>query len=204
MTQNNNTRNRIMYHFDYLTLVLAGALDAQAQVANRAYNILRKKREVSFRRPEFLKDLKKYGAIKLYEIINRQYYSDVTTLLYEPRNTIHDAAFTTLSYKRAGEPEISLVSAPDSIASMLQDATEQLGSAGQWGLSTGRLEVLLEPYSYATSLVCESFKLIDAIAAATDVAHLFPKSYAIPPLKEKPPSNPPFDEHTRERLVVLG
>jgi hypothetical protein len=28
-----------MYHFDYLTLLLAGALDAQAVVAHRAYEV---------------------------------------------------------------------------------------------------------------------------------------------------------------------
>lgn len=184
MTQNNNTRDCIMYHFDYLTLVLAGALDAQACVARRAYNIHRDERHASFRDKNFRKCLKQSGAIELQEIVNDQYYRDVTTLLYEPRNTIHRTAFTTLAYKLAGEPEVSFVSVPEPIASKLWNATERLGSAERWGLSKGLSGVLLEPYSYATALVCESFKLTDAIAAATDVARLFPESYAVPSLKE--------------------
>jgi hypothetical protein len=204
MTQNNNTRDRIMYHFDYLTLILAGAMDAQACVARRAYNIHIDERHASFRDKKFRKCLKQTDGTELQEIINGQYYRDVTTLLYEPRNTIHRAAFTTLAYKRAGEPEFSFVSVPEPIASDLWDTTEKLGSAGRWGLSKELSGVLLEPYSYATALVHESFQLIDTIAAATDVALLFPESYVIPPLAEKPPANPPFDDRTRECLVMLS
>jgi hypothetical protein len=39
MPQSDNSRDSMMYHFDYLALLLAGALDAQARVARRVYQI---------------------------------------------------------------------------------------------------------------------------------------------------------------------
>jgi hypothetical protein len=37
--QGNDSTDKIMYHFDYLTLLLSGAIDAQARVAHRVYGI---------------------------------------------------------------------------------------------------------------------------------------------------------------------
>jgi hypothetical protein len=45
--QHNDTRDAIMYHFDYLTLLLAGAFDATARIASRVYEIKRPREEYS-------------------------------------------------------------------------------------------------------------------------------------------------------------
>jgi len=61
-----------------------------------------------------------------------------------------------------------------------------------------------EPYTYATTLVNECLAQIDAIAAATNVAGLFPDGLTIPPLQESPPNNEVFGEDTRNRIAILG
>jgi hypothetical protein len=54
LPQNNSTRDTIMYHFDYLTLLLVGAFDAQARIAHRAYRIIRPlERQASFHQKDF-------------------------------------------------------------------------------------------------------------------------------------------------------
>ena len=94
--QNNNTNHAIMYHFDYLTLLLAGAFDAQARVTRRAYRIKSFiERNTNFRNQEFLHTLKNKGAKQLHDIISDQCFIDLMTLLYEFRNTIHHSAMST-------------------------------------------------------------------------------------------------------------
>lgn len=96
--QNNNSRDQIMYHFDYLTLVLAGAIDAQARVANMAYQIGFDRWRTSFRNREFADALKSKEALQLHDLIIKQSFKDLTTLLNELRNTIHSAALQIVAY----------------------------------------------------------------------------------------------------------
>lgn len=202
--QGNNVRDVIMYHFDYLTLLLAGAFDAQARVARRAYRINQpNERNTSFRRTEFLDALRDKGANDLCNLISGQYYKDLMTLLYELRNTIHGAGLPTLAYQAVAEPEESFVTVLPEYSDQLWQAAERCGSPENWGLI--RLhEVQFEPYTYAISLVNECLSQIDAIAAATEVTGLFPDGYAIPPLQDGPPDDNVFTERIRKRLAVLG
>lgn len=62
--------------------------------------------------------------------------------------------------------------------------------------------MLLEPYSYATTLVEESFSVIDTVAAATDFRHLLPDNNSVPPSKETEPDDSPFRQG--ERIALLA
>jgi hypothetical protein len=204
LRQDNNSRDAMMYHFDYLTLVLAGAIDAQARVAHRAYAMTKPKESwASFGSKDFQKELKKCGALTLHSMATQQHFKDVLTLLYVPRNTIHGASLPTLAYRSGAEPEASFVHVPPQYSQPLWDAAARIGSPENWGL-TCDFEVLLEPYTYSVALVDESFKLIDGIANATHVAGLFPQGYSIPPLTDSPPEDDVFGEQIRKRLNVLG
>ena len=63
---------------------------------------------------------------------------------------------------------------------------------------------LLEPYSYATTLVSETFEVIDEIASATRVEGLFPSGSSIPPLDDSPSEDDLGGEERGERLALLG
>lgn len=202
--QDNNVRDVIMYHFDYLTLLLSGALDAQARVACRAYGIKHfNERSTSFRRDKFLSALRDRGAIDLYNLGSGEKFKALMTLLYELRNTIHGAGLPTLAYQEGGKPVTSFVTVLPEYSDKLWEAAERCWSPEKWGLT--RINgVQLEPYTYAVNLVGECFSQINAIAAATDVSGLFPSGHDIAFLLDKPPNDNVFNEHIRKRLAILG
>jgi hypothetical protein len=207
--QNNNTRDSMMYHFDYLTLVLAGAFDAQARVAYRAYKINRPtERNASFRNAssqgrEFIQALKCCGANDLHDLVSEQRFQALMTLIYELRNTIHGAGLHTCAYESSEQPQVSFISVPDEYADKLWRAVEQCDSPEKWGFRRMH-KLLFEPYTYSVVLVEESLKLIDAVATATDVGGLFPEGYAIRRLIDAPPEDRTFSSNIRKRLAVLG
>jgi len=201
--QNNNIRDQMMYHFDYLTLVLAGALDAQARVAHRAYHVSKPdERSATFRWDKFRKALGGSGARELCNLFDDEGFENLLTLLYELRNTIHGAALKAIAYQGVREAERTFASIPQPVGQELLEAAEQLGGAEYWGLTQGFQAIWLEPYSYATALVRNCLDIIDAVAAATDVTRLFPVGHPIPPLMEDAPKDSVF--RWAERISLLG
>jgi hypothetical protein len=202
--QNHDTRDAMMYHFDYLTLLLAGAFDAQARIARRAYGIARPtERNTSFGSEQFLNALINHAAIDIHAIVKGAYFRNIRTLIHELRNTIHGASMPTIAAMRGVEPQESYVQVLPEYRDSLWGAAEQCGSPEQWGLIKTRDEVWLEPYTYATTLVEESFRLLNLIATATDVTGLF-AGHPIPPLTDDLPDNEVFNESTMRRLGTLG
>jgi len=202
MPQNNNTGDQIMYHFDYLTLVLTGAIDAQARVAHRAYCLNTREWLAYFYKKEFIAALAQSGAQELHELSLKKTFKSFLTLLYELRNTIHGAALKTFTYERGYGPRHILIAVPQPIGQKLLEAGEQLGGAKEWGLTSGFNEVWLEPYSYATALVKESLTAINEVAAATDVSRLLKNGQSIPPLMEEAPQNSEFTWGKRLSLLA--
>jgi len=202
--QNNDTHRAIMYHFDYLTLLLAGAFDTQALVARHAYKINRpSERNTSFRKPEFNKALATNGAEKLYKIITSDPFRNLMILLFELRNTIHSDAMQNF-ISNIAKPEEAFVRVLSKHRDLLWNAAERYNSAERWGLVQFHDDMRLEPYTYAVALVDESFNFIDEIASATDITGLFPDDYNIPPLIERAPEDDIFNENIRRRLAILG
>jgi hypothetical protein len=110
MPQSNNSRDAMMYHFDYLALLLAGALDAQARVARRVYGIDRPDEvNTGFQRKGFLEALKRSPAIGLYNVVCGEYFCDLMTLLREIRNSIHGSLWPTIARGNYTDPEESFI-----------------------------------------------------------------------------------------------
>ncbi len=185
--------DQIMYHFDYLTLVLAGAIDAQARVASRIYQMNTKEYNASFRNKKFRKTLKESGAHRLNKLSSSEKFISLLTLLYELRNTIHGAALKTFTYQGAHGPQQTLLEIPEPMRQGILSAVDQLGGVDEWGLDTTFNKVWLEPYSYSIALVRETILAIDEIAASTDVRLLFQgDGQPVPALIEGTPSNSIF------------
>lgn len=203
--QDNNIRDEMMYHFDYLTLLLAGAIDAQARVAHRAYKITASpERVANFRRQDFQTELNSAGATKLVQFVTSPLFINASTLLSRLRNTIHGASMPTLAYNEGGEPQKSFIQVTSEHRDELWAAAEGLGSAARWGLRKSHDRVLLEPCSYATALVAEIFKCVNEIADATDLIGLFPTGHAIRHYPGPPADDRIFGTKICERLDVLG
>lgn len=199
---NNDTRDQMMYHFDYLTLVLAGAIDAQARVAHRTCCLSTREWSAYFYKKEFREALAQSGAQELHDLSSKRTFESLLTLLYEPRNTIHGAALKTIAYQGAGGPQQTFIEVPEPVGQELLKAAEQLGGAKEWGLTLGVREVWIEPHSYATALVKESLNAINRVAAATDVSRLFQVGQPIPSLMDEAPKDSVFA--WGERLSLLA
>jgi len=201
--QGNDSTDIIMYHFDYLTLLLSGAFDAQARIAWRTYGIKKPiERYSSFRFKEFISSLGKCGAKSLKKIITDQQFSDLMILLYELRNTIHGANLTPISYYNSTKEGISYVALHKENAQQIWQAAERFSSPENWGLFQDH-KILFEPYTYSITLINESFKFINAIANATDVIKLFPKG-TTPCITSRPSNKDVFIKHIRKRVYLLG
>jgi hypothetical protein len=203
--QSNSTRATIMYHFDYLTLLLVGAFDAEARIAHRAYGITQPDEwNAGFRRKSYLKALSQRGATKLYQLVSEQRFQELMQLLHELRNTIHGAALPTVGYHAFSEPQTSYVTVLPDYRQTLLKAVTQYSSPDHWGLVQQQTELWFEPYTYTITLVYECFRYVDAIASATDTTQLFPSGNIIPPLQNQPPEDEVFGKRTRRRLEILG
>lgn len=203
--QDNNTRDTMMYHFDYLTLLLSGAIDAQAIIAHRAYRFQpNKEKNASFQREEFQRFLKmETMAADLYNFFSDQRYKDLSTLLYEIRNTIHREGLTTAGYQSTYKPERSFVTILPKNAKPILEAALRCGPMELWGLRN-EYNLIFEPFTYASKLIVECFSVINSIAEKTNLQGLFPKEFASTPPKIEPQTHDVFNEKNNKRVSILG
>jgi hypothetical protein len=162
------TAERMLYHFDYLTLLLTGAFDAAARVARSVIDLPTKPKQIHFWKREFL-DLVKGPAPLLYEVATSDAMVALKTLLYGLRNKIHDARLGEMMYSVPPAPTIIVTKLHEGDWPHMHEAAEALGGADSWGL------VIVPPggfeaYSYASRLLDESLGLLarinEAIAAS--------------------------------------
>ena len=204
VVQGNNTRDEIMYHFEYLSILLAGAFDSLARIAHRAYKIEKPEEwHCYFHKGNYQKALEKKNAAQLIEILKSSRFKNLSTLLYELRNTIHGASLQTLAYSENAEPQKSYLEANPKQSEKIWAATDSFDSPVAWGLRQSHKRVLIEPYSFASKLLLESLKYINSLAEATDLKGLFPEGHS---MKKYPP--PPIDDRIfgkfmGERLEIL-
>ncbi|HJQ26885.1 MAG TPA: hypothetical protein VKA60_23425 [Blastocatellia bacterium] len=196
---NNTNRDAMMYHFNYLTLLLLGAFDAQARIAKRAYKVIKPdERHASFSNDSFLNALLSKGAISLHSIVSSQWFKDLMIMLKKLRNTIHGSVFPMVF-----SDQESFVIVMRDYQKEMWDAGQRIGPPERWGLIKDAF-MQFEPYTYACTLVEECLGQIDMIAAEIDIDGLFPAGYAVPPFDDDSDKDGPFNASTRRRLVLLG
>jgi hypothetical protein len=125
------------------------------------------------------------------------------TLLFELRNTIHGASLLPGGFHDVSQPESSVIQVPPELGNILREAAQRNSSIERWGFVT-RNPVLIEPLTYSTALVEESFKFLELIASATDVQNLLPSGYTAEGVGHMREEDSDFSEFIRERLDILG
>ncbi len=183
--QSNNTRDLMMYHFDYLTLLLSGIYDSLAIVANRVYDLFPRNKEflVGFRRAKFRNRLESSNGNNLHNLLMSARTQQLETLLHELRNTIHSAGLGTYAYLEPGSHQESYARLPESIRDEIWNASRIISSPDDWGIIrdefnqldevTGKLlpryDIAIDPCSYADALTRYWLPLINEIAHQTAV-----------------------------------
>ena len=203
------------YHFDYLTLLLVGALDAEARIAHRVYRLPGSDR-VNFRggaKSGFVQGLRKAGATTLCDLLTDARVEHFLTLLFEIRNTIHEASLSGYGHHTTGKGPGWFELEESDFADDLWTAACALEGADAWGLKKLRSQkgvdgpivepIQVHPYAYALQLVRRGLDLVDSIAQATEVERLF-EGRPVPELMDAPPEDHHFASEIRVRLALLG
>ncbi len=202
LPQDNDTRERMLYHFDYLTLLLSGAFDAQARVARRTYGIAKPKKDslTSFRNDEFVRELGS-TATQLSKVVTTEHRATID-LVSGLRNTIHGVPLTGMGHETSSRAQDSYIEIPRGL--IREDLVHELDSdpLGQWGRVTGPPSSLFEPYTFSVTLVERCLVAIDSIARATEVERLFPRDCPVPVLGSEAPADGLFA--FGPRFAVLG
>jgi hypothetical protein len=158
------TAELMLYHFDYLTLLLTGAFDTAARAARTMLNLPAKPRQIHFWKLEVLEQLKRSVPL-LYSVAASDEMVALKSLLYALRNTIHDVRLGEMMYSVPPAPTIIVTKLGERDWPQIYDAAESLGGAAYWGLV--RIpQGGFEPYTYASRLVDNSFVILDRIEHA--------------------------------------
>lgn len=202
--QHNSTRSEILYHFDYLTILMAGAFDAAARIAHYVYGIENiNVRAVNFRNRQFRRALQTTAGARLAQVVNGSGFQAFQKFLAVLRNSIHGAGLQGIGVDRAGEPEVSLVSVFEDHKDVLETsaalgAPEDLGVTRQAGIG-----VAIEPYTCAVRLCELGLTYVNSIAEATDIEALLAEASRTALLTE-PPDDRVFGRDIRRRIGALG
>jgi hypothetical protein len=199
LRESNRTQDIILYHFDYLTLLLSGALDACMLLARLVHRIDIDETLVGFWRAGFRKALKQ-DAPGLFEVVESDRAESLRALLSAPRNTIHKARLKSLGYREAGRPAIALVKLSE-YGPAARAAAEKLGGCERWGMISS-FDFPFEPYSYTLALLDECFRLISAMLEAIEP----PLSVPAPPADNRSTAAVPtlFSPDQMRRIGLLG
>ncbi len=200
--RDNNTSDEIMYHFDYFTLLLSGALDAQARVAFYVYEITSiKERFVNFRNSDFVNKLEAADP-ELAQFINGDYFQDFSLIISKTRNTIHGAGLLPLMHSDINGQQTTLINVPKADANSIWSICEKYGLPTEWGIQKIADLVTIEPYTFSKKLIEHTLKITNEIARLTQVEKLFPDGFSIPTTKSLG-NDPTFSHEIGERLLML-
>ena len=178
--QNNDTTDTVAYHFDYLALLLAGALDAQAALAEKLYGIKQSQRWlISFRNASFRRMLQNAGANELSDVVSSEGFLSVASLLAGLRNTIHGGRPRGIhvSGEALGKDDETFMPVSSAVRKAAWDAAQRAGSVEDMGFTADVPGYLLvEPYTFSAFLLKTCFTWMNRIAKATELEKVAPLS----------------------------
>jgi hypothetical protein len=206
--------DRVVYHFDYLTLILYGAFDALARVAHRAYEIKKPtERYAGFRGPEFRDQLRKARALDLEQLVSDPRVQDLLFVLGELRNNIHGAAIEAWNAGSLENLNAAEVEVPDNQAANMWGRFTSLGTPLHWGVrqrpptssrQTHPYSLRIEPYAFATKALAECLPIINEIMGRTEVTRLLPPGFNMADLRTGPQDHEFFPRKLRHEIRSLG
>lgn len=162
-------RDRMAYHFEYLTLLLLGAIDAQLRVVRCAYNLSISPRNVSFKSKQFLEQLRTAGATAICDLLEGGVHHHFLLALAVIRNKIHADALGDMAYSSPASGEVGLLTLGGGDRGLVLERFQELGNPATMGVFPFDQRILIEPFKCASFLVRKALKVVGAIADATDL-----------------------------------
>ncbi len=206
--------DRVVYHFDYLSLILFGAFDAMARLAHRVYKIKKPNEHMAgFHRQDFRDALKAAGAMDLENLVSNQRFQDILFVVGKLRNNIHGAAVEAWHVGSIENLNMAQIEIPDNQAAKFWSRFTSLGAGTDWGVqkqhpsSSGQVypySIRIEPYTFASRLLRECLPIINEIMATTEVVRLLPVGVDQTELRTGPGPDNFYPPKLREEIGYLG
>lgn len=192
--------DRMAYHFDYLVLLVSGAFDSLARLANelfgRPVNSVGLTWRVSRRSGAGLARALQATAPKVAVVQAAPRLQEFLELVALLRNMIHEAPLPSVGAPGAFNTHFYL-GLPDSIASEVPTRTRALGSDDEWGIARV-VRDMVEPYTMAHALVHEALIWLEAFGLA-----LTPHVQSTRPSQEAAGHDQIFSQRTARRMWLL-
>lgn len=209
-----NIADRIVYHFDYLNLILFGTFDALGRMARRAYRLTSfNEHNAGFHRKDFCKKLREAGATALYTLVMESRLQELLFIIGRLRNTIHGTAIEARNVGSIENLNMGFIEIPDSQALDIWDKFVRLGSPQDWGVqqvfptssaTRNPYSLHIEPYTYAITVVGECLRYVNRLMSAIDATRLLPPGFDHSQLHTGPPDNEFFSLNLRNAVAYLG
>lgn len=162
-------RDRMAYHFEYVTLLVSGAIDAQARILRHVYSIPVKPKYASFKNESFMKRLRAAGAVAICDLVEHGVHDDFLVALRTIRNKIHADPLGDMGYSSPATGDIGLLTLGSDDAQIVLQRVRALGNPDGMGIFPfGHPRILIEPFRCASFLLLHTFRLIAAISQATN------------------------------------
>lgn len=187
--------DRSSYHFDYLLLLLAGALDAMALIAKSCYSVQVADYEAGFRRARFRAELARANGGDILDWLALPENADVLVVLHELRNKIHGAELQAVQSSEGVlfEIPVDLVPLIPKIRRLCPEYS-----------CVSRDDKHLRHYPLALALVERVLQIMDGIAARTDVLRLLPSGKVLPAACVSIPKGELFSGPRADRIAAMG
>jgi hypothetical protein len=172
-----DTEENMMYHFDYLSLLLSGILDSQALIIYRLLGFKEPPEyRISFRNGPFVKKIFDHND-GLANFFVEQNTRTLVDLVFEVRNTIHREKLDLVNLNHPTNTiRGALIYIPERHYGKLniQSAWEICKSMQlkqEWGILDDASNVWVEPFTFATKLLEECFIMMSSIIRKTNVLY---------------------------------
>jgi hypothetical protein len=208
-----NIADRVLYHFDYLNLILLGIFDALGRIARRTYGITSgSERDAGLHTKGFQDKLLQGGAVALHRLLTMSPLRELLSIIVSLCNTIHKAATEGLRVPSVENLNIGFVEVPDSEAISVWSEFVKLGDSTTWGAQQSFLipstisnsfKLHIEPYRYAVKVVSECLHYANQLMIAIDATRLLPPGFDHSQLRIGPQDNEYFPLKLREAITYL-
>lgn len=187
MPETSNSEDRIMYHFEYLTLLLTAVLDAETLIINKLFRLGLNDFNCGLKRSVFTKAIMKDNRTRsIANLLDRK--KEFIEILFKLRNKIHSISL---------EKDFSL---PENYQNDLFDRMYNFDPVSHWGIQKQKItlienrnppipayDISVDIYTLTHHLLDESFALIDDIMRETKVEATLDAISAGKTLEKPPP-----------------
>jgi hypothetical protein len=201
------TIEEALFYFDVTLLMLGGAFDVTALVADAVHGLNTPPHRVSWASTDWLRKTGQTNQTLARLMIPGQPSRDARELVAVLRNTIHGQSMGTISYQASGRPREQLIVLPKSVESKFEQLIHRQPHASAFGVERLPSQHLsVDPGCYIEALFPRALAALSAIMDATPVERL--AGVDATKLMTGPPQEETFDNifhpAIRKRLRLLA